>query len=481
MNNPIDRIVTFFAPKSGLERQRYRLATKLLEEQERRFDAAANGRRTSGWNSNTNSVNAEVGVALAQLRNRSRDLVRNNPYAKRAIKAIANNTVGTGIRPNALDATGRNEKRIKDAWKKWAETTACDFDGKNNMYGLQKLALRTVAESGECIIRKRRANNLLVPFQLQLIEGDIIDTDMNSLGFTTDGSFIMHGVEFDKSGRRVAMWLFDQHPGDQYVYRDYKSKRVPMEELMHVYYVERPGQIRGIPFGTASMLRMKDFDDYEDAQLIRQKIAACFSVFVSQSQDGTEEGDLNERVEPGMVYKTAPGETVTFATPPAAEGYSDYSRKILQGIAAGYDTTYEAMTGDLSNVNFSSGRMGWIEFQRNVEDWQENMLIPQLCNPTWQWFMQGLVISGQIAAPFEASWTPPRREMIDPYKETQGQQLAVASGFKSWQETVRESGYNPEEVLAEIKAERERFKELGITLDWGSQPQPAEPSSGNQE
>lgn len=479
--NSIDKVIGWLNPKAAFERQRYRIGVKLLEEQERRYEASGGGRRTSGWNSNSGSANSEIAVALSTLRNRSRDLVRNNPYAKRAVKAIANNTVGTGIRPTPVGLTGRAEKRVKEAWMMWAETTACDFDGKHNIYGLQKLVMRSVAESGECIVRKRRNINSSVPIQFQIVEADIIDSEKNSLAIGSDGSFIMHGIEFDKSGKRTAYWLFDQHPGDQYVYKDYVSKRVPIDELMHIYYVERPGQIRGIPFGVASMMRMKDFDDYEDAQLVRQKIAACFSVFISQSQDGADDADENERVEPGMVYKTAPGETVTFATPPAAEGYAEYSRKILQGIAAGYDTTYEALTGDLSNVNFSSGRMGWIEFQRNVEDWQENMLIPQLCNPMWDWFMQGLKISGVIGSPVTASWTPPRREMIDPYKETQGQQLAVASGFKSWQETVRESGYNPEEVLAEIKAERERFKELGITLDWGSQPQPAEPSSGNQE
>jgi capsid protein len=34
-----------------------------------------------------------------------------------------------------------------------------------------------------------------------------------------------------------------------------------------------------VPFGHAAMLRLKDLEEFEDTQLIRQKIAACFTAF----------------------------------------------------------------------------------------------------------------------------------------------------------------------------------------------------------
>ncbi|MCL5459832.1 phage portal protein, partial [Loigolactobacillus coryniformis] len=87
--------------------------------------------------------------------------------------------------------------------------------------------------------------------------------------------------------------------------------------------------------------------------------------------------------------------------------HDSFSRKILQGISAGYGTTYEAISGDLSKVNFSSGRMGWLESQRQVSIWQYDMVIPMFCDTAWEWFVEG----AGIAMLFDgkgvtASWTP---------------------------------------------------------------------------
>lgn len=59
-------------------------------------------------------------------------------------------------------------------------------------------------------------------------------------------------------------------------------------------------------------------------------------------------------------------------------------------------------------------------------------------------------------------WTTPRREMIDPSKEIEAQKTAVRAGFASWQETVRENGYNPEDVLDQLKKDKEAFDAAGL-------------------
>jgi lambda family phage portal protein len=215
------------------------------------------------------------------------------------------------------------------------------------------------------------------------------------------------------------------------------------------------------------MLRLRDFDDYEDAQLMRQKVAACFSVFITDptGEAGNDQKPRIDRLEPGLIEDLAPGKQVTFANPPAADGYNDYSRNVLRAIAAGYGTTYEAMTGDLSNVNFSSGRMGWLEFQRLIGEWQQFMLLPMLCDRAWSAFIEGGVISGLLpmaARSVTAAWTFPAREMIDPVKEIKGKSEEVRNGFMSWQEAVREFGRDPETVLQQMKEDAENFTRLGL-------------------
>ena len=57
-------------------------------------------------------ANTEVGASLISLRNRSRDLLRNNPYATKAIAELVGNTVGTGIVPQAKTGTPALDKII---------------------------------------------------------------------------------------------------------------------------------------------------------------------------------------------------------------------------------------------------------------------------------------------------------------------------------------------------------------------------------
>lgn len=462
--NFIDNIISVFNPEAALKRQRARMVMNILGEQQRKFDAAGRGRRTNGWPTYDGSVNTETALSLTTLRARSRDMVRNNSYANSAIKKIVNNTVGTGILPQPIDTTPAKVKKFKKLWRQWAESTECDYNGKLNFYGIQRLVMRAVAESGEAIILKRRTGDMKL--QLQVLEADFLDhgKDIREM---SNGGRITQGVEYDKNDKVVAYWIFDGHPGE---YGNYQSSRRPASDVIHVYELLRPGQARGIPFGVSSLLRLKDYDDYEDAEVVRQKIAACFAAFVqdadpASSTDTNTGEDMLEKLEPGVIEHLPAGKEITFANPPTTNNYNDFSRKILQGIAQGYGITYEAMTGDLSNVNFSSGRMGWLEMHRQIADWQWNMLIPMFCEPVLGWFFDVSVITTGFSKDMHVTWTPPRREMIDPLKETNAIQAQIRNGLVTWAEAVREQGYDPDEVIAEIKAYNDKLDASKIILD----------------
>ena len=472
--NFIDKAIDFISPEAGAKRARARIISKLYGDQFRKYEAAQRGRRTAGLPRVDGSANTETRIDLVALRAGSRDMGRNNPYAKKAIQSITANTVGTGIQPS-VQVTGRSKAKIaaiKKAWKEWAESKDCDFDGQKNIYGIQRLAMRTIAEAGEVLILKRRAKTKSkIPIQLQILEPDYLDHSKDSKNFSRDGAgggYITQGVEYNKQGKRVGYWIYKNHPGE---YGNYgASEFVSADNVIHIYEVLRPGQVRGVPFGSSAMLRLKDYDDYEDAEVVRQKIAACFVAFVQDADPGLGGGGSSdamvEKLEPGVIEHLPPGKTVNFATPPTTSNYESFSRKILQGISAGYGTTYEAISGDLSKVNFSSGRMGWLEMQRQIAIWQYDMLIPMMCDTVWDWFMDGAEVGALFnSVGVSVSWTPPRREMIDPVKETAAIIKQVRAGLKSYSEAVRELGYEPTEVIAELIEDFKMINEGKLTLD----------------
>ena len=464
--NFLDRMISYVNPQAGAKRMRARLIEDTLS---RSYDAATFGRRGTGFRGTSSSVNAEIASSGSVLRNRSRDMARNNPYSKRAMKAIASNVVGTGVMPSIMSPSEPAKKKAKKLWKDWAESKKCDFAGKLNFYGMQRLVMRSVAESGEVFIRQRRTDSMAgIPLQLQVLEADFLDTSKDGIR-TSNGGFIMQGVEFGADGKIKGYWMFEEHPGEHLAFKSIVSSFVPAEQVIHVFYLERHCQVRGIPFGVSSMLRLKDFGDYEDAKLMQQKIAACFAAFVTDSNDphpgiGVDEGIPLERVEPGMIEYLPPGKEVTFGNPPTTEGHDEYAKRMLQGVAAGYDVTYEILTQDLSNVNFSSARMGWIEFGKLVKEWQNELIVSQMCHDVWSWFMIAAQITGILPKDITVTWTVPGREMIDPVKEMKGASEKVRNGFDSWQNMTRTMGRDPEEVLNEMNEDQATFSKNGFML-----------------
>ncbi len=480
--NWLDRAVGFVAPRAGLRRVRARRAMQaagndgLLSALVRRgYEGAKLGRRTDGWATPGTGANAEVSVALPRLRDRARDLVRNNPYAAKGVAALVGNLVGTGITARARAGDADLNDRADHLWARFV--AQCDADGRTDFHGLQALAARAMVESGECLVRlrpRRVSGNLAVPLQLQVLEGDHLDT-LRSVE-TPSGGFIRQGIEFDRSGCRVAYWLFPVHPGEVASFRRTRlqSVRIPADGVCHVFERLRPGQERGVPWFAPVILKLRDLDDYDDAELVRKKIEACFAAFVLDGDDGETLGEVKETrddhriesFEPGMIEYLPAGKDVRFAAPASSGGYPEYMRMQLHAVAAGLGLTYELLTGDLSQVNYSSIRAGLIEFRRRIEALQWQVLIPALCGPVWRRFVSVAQATGQLpAGEFGVEWTAPRFEAVDPLKDVKADVMSVRAGFMTLKEAIARNGYDPADVLREIAETNALLDALGLELE----------------
>lgn len=467
-----DRAIVSVFPKYGSSRIRARVSLDLVK---RHYEAAEPGRRTQNWRRDATDADFALRGASAQLRWSARDLIRNNGWARRARQIVANSSVGYGIRPKAIADDEAQAQQATKLWKKWAATTECESDNRQTFYGIQHLAMKNLFSDGEVLIRRRyrrATDDLTIPLQLQVIEADYLQTGKNAL-VSDAGGPIIQGIEFDKLGARAAYWLWKNHPGSG---RNMEAPvRVPAEEVIHLYDVERAGQSRGVSWLAFGLLNMKDLDDYEDAELMKQKIAACFAAFTTDTNGfgapvvGDEDDPTNddlEVLEPGMIANLPPGRDVKFGNPPTMTADA-LPVRTLRKFAAGVGITYEDLTGDYSMVNFSSARMARIGFQGNVTYWQESIVIPILCQTVWKWAMEAAIIAGELPADAEvtADWTAPALPMLEPDKEAQANQRRVRAGLATLSQVIREGGNDPDEFLEEYAADMKKLDELEIVLD----------------
>jgi lambda family phage portal protein len=471
--NWLDRAITFFAPRAGLQRARYRAATDVL----RAYDGARTGRRFDGWLTSGSDANTALGPDLQKLRDRSRDLTRNTPQGSRLRGLIAGGAVGTGIFPFADTGDEGLDKLIDDVFAR--HTKECDADGELDYWGLQRLVADAMFESGAAVIRRRQrrpGDGFYVGLQYQVMEPDLIDLS----GVTSNsGGVTIQGIEFDAIGAKVGYWMFPRHPGATGTIRmntTLASKLVPATEIAHVYRKTRPGQVHGVPALSAVITLLRDMAEYGEAEIVRAKIAACLSLFVTQPTDAatvgkaTTEDETGARLEsmrPGLILYGRPGEQAEAVVPTGHANFTDYMKFEQHLLAVGVDAFYAQLSGDLGSVNWSSFRAGDRDYRAAIDALRWLYLIPMGFEVMWRWFIDAAWLAGRIPVQNHGvRWTPPQFQSIDPVKDAEADEGEMANGTLLFPDACARKGLDPERHLVRMVEWQKKLDAAGVVLAW---------------
>lgn len=418
-----------------------------------------------GWTPTTAQQEYAPG-ALPRIRSAARDLAQNNPYASRAISVLTQHAVGTGIR-----ASVRGDDEFERAFETWAGSTESDREGRLTLYGLQNLATRVMFEAGDALIimrEKRLSDRLTLTLQ-------VIDPEQLHAGAAPreSGNKVFQGVEVYPSGQ-----IFGYHV--RLRLDDSSAVFIPRRDAVHLLELLYPGQMRGIPRGAQALARANNVDQFMSTALARAKIEACLTAFVTTDHPDDAGGLLGEpgdpdsgflppeRLEPGLIVPLAPGEDVKVAQPPSSGGMADYVKIGLQSVAVAYGVTYDAISGDLEKVNFSSQKAGRLEFNRGIDSLRAHTIFPAVRKIIAR-FKE--VFEANAARSTEATVTlvAPGRESVEPLKDAQTLSLDLQMGVKTWAQAVRERGHDPDDQIRELADIAEKFKAAGMNfkLDLG--------------
>ena len=441
----------------------------------RSLDAAGGGRRWEAART-VEGLNTAILAGATTAARRAGWYARNNPWVAAAVDSLVGNVVGAGIKPQSTHPDRAVRERLQALWLRW--TDDADAGGLADFYGLQAMAVRAMIESSESFIRLRVLDKPLdaPPLQLELLDREQVPTDLHrEIG---GGARIRAGIEFNPAGGRVAYRVLFSRPGDPLGPLRTEPLRVPAADCIHLFKPLAAGQLRGITWLAPVLLRLHELDQFEDAALVKAKVAALFTGFITDP-DGTvgglsgtnSSGVLTVGMEPGSLIPLPPGADIRFSTPAEHDAYAPFVKNHLRAVAAGMGLPYELVSGDLEGVTYSSIRAGLIEFRRRVEQLQHNIVVHQLCRPVWERFVRLAVLSDALPArEFENSpsaylgceWLPPKFDYVDPKKDVEAEILAIESGLKSRTQAIAERGFDAEQVDAEISADKERADELGL-------------------
>ena len=458
----------------------------------RRFQGAEYNRMVSDWVHSSTTLDAEIKSSLSALRARSRQLHRDNDYVKAALREIVNSVVGLGFTFQYRSKLQRGAKmnkalntQVEEAWKRWTRKDSCDAAGKLSFSEMERLGMLTIAQDGEHYVRMikgQRFGRSKVPFALQLIPAEQLDENLNML--TPSGNTVRMGVELDKYQRPIAYYFLPAAPGDviqPLEARKNEHLRVPASEIIPLFVPQGVNQNRGIPWLHATIMRLRHVSGYEEAEVIAARTSACDMGFIESPEtetslnDGKFQGQSVVEFEPGTVRKLLPGEkfTKSSSTRPGNQ-FEPFMRQMLRGVAMGIGATYEAISGDFSQSNYSSSRLSELKARdqyRAIQKWLAESF-HQIVFENW---LSMAVLAGEVKIPgYEqndeayksaARWQPRGFGYVDPEKEVNAYKTAVRAGFMTVSEVIAQTGGDFEDVLEEREHELKLADEAGVMLD----------------
>lgn len=480
--------------KSVGRRTSNRTSNRKAKPTGRRMYAGAKAGRLN-FMAGTSSADGELVTSLRPLRDRSRALVRDVVYAKRAKAVVVNNVIGQGIGIQAQVRDPDNQltvainDAIEAAWKRWCRADSCHTGGTLHFGDLERAAMGEVFEAGECFLRihSDRFGDSDVPMALELIEAERLADDHEIR--PPSGAQVTLGIEHDGFGRPLAYYVHKRHPNELRIGQGRLQDeilRIPADQMIHSRIVDRWPQTRGVPWLHAAITRLNQLGEFEEAAVVAARIGASKVGFFENpdntgtvADDETADGTPAMTVEAGEFTQLPPGYKFSSWDPNYPnETFDPFTRACLRGIAAGVGPSYESVSRDYSQSNYSSSRLAQLD-DRDLWRVLQQWWIRSFREPLHRRWLQLAVLSNAVAAlprseflfdpeRFEAVKFKPRGwSWVDPTKEVAAYKEAEKAGYLTKSDVIAMTagGSDLEDVLRTRRAELDLLESMGLTTD----------------
>lgn len=468
-----ENIVAAISPKAAYVRETWRQAAEAL----RGYDAANDERLNSGWRVFNESAEQTGRFSRDKLRARARDLERNSDIAQSVIQAFKRNIVGKGYTLQAKTGDDKLNDCLEALWRQWCRAPNCDVCAAQSFMQIIRMAVVRKKVDGGILFVKRYTKDGLLPFKLQMLEVDELD----STAFEPQhcGNKVVGGIEYDSSHRAVGYFI------RQYDIEGWQTCQpiyIPAKYVIPYWSKSRPSQLREISDMAPVITRVRDSNEFMTAVSVAKRIAACLAVFIKRSLPNGNIGRVGapeKRMEyagrklvPGMISELNVGDSIEVVEPKGTGGDATQFLKMQWGlIGAGQGLSYEAVSRDMSNATYSSARQAAIEdegtFAEDIE------LLCEVMSEIYETFVISCYLAGLLEAPdfwenkekyLAHYWVKVPKKWIDPAKEAAANKIALQTGQKTFMDIAAEQGKDWKEAMREMAEVVAYGKEIGIDM-----------------
>ena len=378
---------------------------------------------------------------------------------------------------------------IQDAWQEWQDREYCTVHGRLSYAEVRQIRLLSAARDGDFFIRHVRDPKInKFGYSQQLINAEWCDVYLNT--YLRNGNEIRMGIERDKWGRPTNYYFVKRQPMDwQYSIPgafNFSAPNIheiiPAKDIIHYARYRDGDSTRPAPWSASVIPKSRHLDKYEEAEVAAARAAACKMGFFTSTLDFTGGESVGENPDPtkANTLETEPGSFeglpwgVDFKpydpTHPTGN-FGQFRKDMLRAWCAGLPgANYNIVGNDLSDVNYSSGRLGMLD-ERELWKLIQKFDIDVAEIPTFREWLNMALMTGAIPLPFQKfeKFNKPcirgrRWAWVDPMKEVQASAMQVANKFISRTRVIEDSDVDADfrEILFELAEEEMLMEELGM-------------------
>lgn len=498
------------------------------------------------WQPSLRSADMDMLPEKPVIDARSRDTVRNDAYVAGGAEIHKDSIVGARFMLNARPQSRVLFGKQDDVWEREAQEEIelkfglyAESDDKwidrqrtKSLTDIVRLNVGSFVPSGEVLMSSEWMPKDGRPFRsaFQCIDADRLSTphDQNW------NAKIRGGVECDKGGAPIAYHIRNAHASDWMNAGCYQWTRVMGRKpwgrkmILHIYDQVRPAQTRGISAMVAALSEMKMLKGFRRVELQRAIVAATYAASIESELPPSEafralgEGEIGSavgtyaeqylasvaaysgnsnglKIDGVKIPHLFPGTKLHIQSAGIDSPMGDkFEQSALRYLAAILGVSYEQLSKDYSQTNYSSARAGFGEAEkamssrkRKVADGSANFMyrnwLEEVVNdnsleclkrrnvPN---FYEGL----NADAYANAAWIGAGKPQIDKLKETQADILSVKAGFETKEDIIARRGGEWRYVGKQQAREYENDKANGVPsiydMDTTSQTNAANASDG---
>jgi lambda family phage portal protein len=477
------------------------------------------------WMPSLNSADTDILPDKDMVDARVRDMLRNDAYVMSGQALHRDNIVGSmfvlnskpeysvlGLTP---DWAEEFQEEVESKFTLWAESANNwpDAARTNTLTAMVRLAVGVYVAAGEVLATVEwMREDPLRPFRtaIQMIE---LDRLSNPMTVPMDDS-MRAGIEFDRFGAPTYYNIRLGHPTDwQNMDRD-KFRRVAIRkpwgrlQVIHIHEQGRPDQSRGISEMVSALKEMRITKKFRDVVLQNAVVNATFAASIESelpsetvySQLGG--GNIGEgiagyasaylgaiaqyagnskhtQIDGARIPHLFPGTKLNLhnAGTPGGVG-QEFEMSLLRYIAANLGVSYEQLSRDYSQTNYSSIRASMTETGKFMGA-RKRMVADRFASAVYRLWLEEAVNKKEITslprnapnwydglnadAYCQCDWIGAGRGQVDELKETQAAVLRMKYHLGTYEDEMARFGKDWRKTLVQRAREQKAMKDLDLT------------------